>query len=311
VRIGSGGDVTTRILVHGGAGKIAHERYPAIIDGVRRAVAVGHAVLVNRGSALDAVQAAVRVMEDEPELNAGRGSSPTRDGTIETDAAIMCGATRRIGAVAAVPDLGDAIRLARAVLDDGEHVLLAGPAAWRFARDRGFAPAARGSLLTDRQRARWQARSAELGMPIPGDEIDGGTVGAVALDADGRLAAATSTGGTFWKRSGRVGDSPIPGAGTWADTVAAVSATGDGEHILRVALAHDIAARIAAGAPPDAAAAAALDHMVAITENRSSGLIAIDRDGRIAARTTTETMPIAWTTGDAVTAAIAPPVGEL
>jgi beta-aspartyl-peptidase (threonine type) len=313
------------VLCHGGAGRIGPERHAAVVAAVRRAAEVGRDRLAAGAAALDVVVAVVRVLEDDPELNAGTGSALTRDGTVEVDAAVMDGATRRIGAVAAVPDLADPIRLARAVLDDGEHVLLAGPAAWRFARERGFEPAPAGALITARARERWHDAHARRAQPAPDGspglavigkdapassppvERDGGTVGAVAIDRDGRLAAATSTGGITYKRSGRVGDSPVPGAGTWADADAAISATGDGEHILRVALARGIAARVAAGQPLDAAIRAGLAELVTIAPGADAGAIAIDRAGRLAAATTTGSMPIAWAQGDALDAWIAPP----
>ena len=266
----------TGIVVHGGAGLIAPERFDRMRAGVRAAAAAGDELLAAGRSALDAVVAAVRVLEDDPEFNAGVGSTLTRDGTVETDAAVMDGATRRVGAVAAVPDLGCAVALARAVLDAGEHVLLAGPAAWRFAAEVGIAPAPPGSLVTERQRQRLAQRM--------------GTVGAVARDRDGRFAAATSTGGVVGKRAGRVGDSPIAGAGTWADTACAVSATGDGEAIIRVALAHSLAVRAADDLP--AAARTVLAELRAVTAG-SAGLIAITRSGFVGVQLT-PAMPIAW-----------------
>jgi beta-aspartyl-peptidase (threonine type) len=309
--------MTPAVVCHGGAGRIAAERHPAVVAAVRRAAVVGQARIAAGAHALDIVEAVVRVLEDEPELNAGTGSTLTREQTVEVDAAIMDGATRRIGAVAAVPDLGDAIRLARAVLDDGEHVLLAGPAAWQFARERGFAPAAPGALITERARARWREEHARRsGADSSGEAVagrgsarekDGGTVGAVAIDAHGNLAAATSTGGIAYKRVGRVGDSPLPGAGTWADTWAAISATGDGEHIIRVALARGVAARVAAGAAIDRAIAEGLAELTALVPAADAGAIAIDRTGRLAAATTTGTMPIGWARDGAVEAAISPP----
>jgi beta-aspartyl-peptidase (threonine type) len=283
----------TAILVHGGAGQVAAERHDRLRSGVRIAAAAGDVVLAAGGCALDAVVAAVRVLEDDPEYNAGCGSALTRDGTVETDASVMDGRSQRVGAVAAVPDLGCAVALARAVLDAGEHVILAGPAAWRFAAEVGIAPAAPGLLVTDRARARLadeaQRRSSER---------SGGTVGAVARDRDGRFAAATSTGGIVYKRAGRVGDSPVPGAGTWADAHTAISATGDGEAILRVALSRGIAARIAAGAPLRAAIAASLAELRRITGG-SAGVIAVDSDAILGAQLS-PTMPIAWIvrTGD-------------
>lgn len=275
------------IVVHGGAGAVDEARAPRLRSGVRAAARAGHAILARGGHAMDAVVAAVRVLEDDPEFNAGLGSALTRDGTVETDAAVMDGETQRVGAVAAVPDLGAPIALARAVLDAGEHVMLAGPAAWRFAAEVGIAPAAPGALVTARARAR--LREAAAGRA---GEREGGTVGAVALDVAGRFAAATSTGGIVFKRAGRVGDTPIPGAGTWADRHAAVSATGDGEAIVRVALARGVAARIAAGLPLRGAVIAALHELRAVTRG-SAGVIALDRHGRVHLQLSA-TMPVAW-----------------
>jgi beta-aspartyl-peptidase (threonine type) len=265
----------TAIIVHGGAGTISAERHDRCRAGVRAAAEAGHAVLDAGGSALDAVVAAVRVLEDDPEFNAGTGSALTRDGSVETDASVMEGHTQRVGAVAAVPDLGNAVALARAVLDAGEHVILAGPAAWRFAHEVGIAPAPAGSLVTERARKRLEERK--------------GTVGAVARDRHGNFAAATSTGGIVGKRAGRVGDSPIPGAGTWADARCAISATGDGEAILRVALSRMIAARIAAGL--DAAVRESLHELAAVTGG-SAGVIAVDAHGVVGLQLS-PAMPIA------------------
>jgi beta-aspartyl-peptidase (threonine type) len=262
------------IIVHGGAGATEATRHDRLRAGVRAAARVGDAILSAGGSALDAVVAAVRVLEDDPEFNAGCGSVLTRDGTVETDAAVMCGATQRVGAVGAVPDLGNAIALARAVLDAGQHVLLSGPAAWELARTVGISPAPPGSLITERAKQRLAEK---------------GTVGSVARDRDGRFAAATSTGGIVGKRSGRIGDSAIPGAGVWADRDVALSATGDGEAILRVALCRSIAAR---GGDLKTAIAAELDHLRRITGG-SAGVIGVDRHGLIGVQLSA-TMPIAW-----------------
>jgi len=270
----------TAIIVHGGAGAIEPERHARLREGVRAAAAAGEAILAAGGPALDAVVVAVRLLEDDPEFNAGRGSALTRDGTVETDAAIMCGATHRVGAVAAVPDLGNAIALARAVLDANEHAILAGAAAWRFAAEVGITPAPPGSLVTPRARAKLAAKLAAS---------SGGTVGAVARDRDGRFAAATSTGGIAGKRSGRVGDSPIPGAGTWADANVALSATGDGEAILRVALTRTIAAR---GGQLRGASIAELRALARITGG-SAGVIGVDRNGVVGVQLS-PAMPIAW-----------------
>lgn len=294
---------SSAIIVHGGAGQVTPDRHDRLREGVRRAAAVGDAILAGGGSALDAVVAAVRILEDDPEFNAGTGSALTRDGTVETDASVMDGASQRVGAVAAVPDLGCAIALARAVLDS-EHAILAGPAAWRFAAEVGITPAAPGSLVTERARTRLAAELARATNPSDrsgdgaADRVDdrsrdrsGGTVGAVARDHGGRFAAATSTGGIVAKRAGRVGDSPIPGAGTWADARVAISATGDGEAILRVALARDVAARVAAGQTLRDAATFALRELARVTSG-SAGIIAVDAMGVIGLQLS-PTMPIA------------------
>lgn len=275
------------IIVHGGAGEVTSDRFARLREGARRAAAAGDAVLHAGGSALDAVVAAVRVLEDDPEYNAGTGSALTRDGTVETDASVMDGSDLRVGAVAAVPDLGNAIALARAVLDAGEHVMLAGDAAWRFAAEVGITPAPAGSLVTDRARKRLADHLAKRATVRP----SGGTVGAVARDRAGRFAAATSTGGIVGKRVGRVGDSPVPGAGTWADARCAISATGDGEAILRVALSRSIAVRIAAGFVLRDAIAESLRELHAITRG-SAGVIAVDDRGVIGLQLSA-TMPIA------------------
>jgi len=274
------------IIVHGGAGSVTADRHTRLRDGVRRAAVVGDEILARGGSALDAVVAAVRVLEDDPEFNAGTGSALTRDGTVETDASIMDGLAQRVGAVAAVPDLGNAIALARAVLEAGEHVLLAGPSAWRFAAEVGIAPAPAGSLVTERAKKRLADTVAKRERGS-----SGGTVGAVARDRDGRFAAATSTGGISGKRAGRVGDSPIAGAGTWADRECALSATGDGEAIVRVSLTRTIALRIAAGIPFPRALDAGLRELEAITHG-SAGVIGICQYGALGVQLS-ETMPIA------------------
>jgi beta-aspartyl-peptidase (threonine type) len=269
--------MSSAILVHGGAGDVAQERHVRLREGVRAAAAAGDAILTAGGSALDAVVAAVRVLEDDPDFNAGTGSVLTRDGTVETDACVMDGRTRRTGAVAAVPELGNAIALAHAVMTSNEHVLLVGPAAWEFAATVGIAPAPAGSLVTERARKRL---------------ADRGTVGAVARDRDGFFAAATSTGGTNGKRAGRVGDSPIVGAGTWSDESCALSATGDGEAIIRVALTRTISMRLAAGATLGDAIETSLRELQRLTQG-SAGVIGIDRHG-VRGVQLSATMPIAW-----------------
>lgn len=268
------------LAVHGGAGRLAsfgHDRLARGLDGLAAALRAGLAVLGRGGPALDAVVAAVLVLEDDEEFNAGRGSVRNEDGEVEMDAAVADGATAGVGAVAAVTGVRNPVVLARAVLAEGRSVLLAGPPARRRAEALGLAIEPPGYFVVDRRRP-----------PQPG------TVGAVARDRQGHLAAATSTGGTSAKPPGRVGDSPIPGAGTWADdATCAVSATGDGEAILRAAFAHEIDARVRLlGAPLDQACAAALAAVAA--RGGTGGCLALAADGRLAMPFSTDAMYRGW-----------------
>jgi beta-aspartyl-peptidase (threonine type) len=251
--------------------------------GCRRAVEAGLAVLGGGGSAMDAVFAAVRVLEDEPTFNAGLGSALTRDRTVECDAAIMDGTTRRIGAVAAMRDAGQAIAIARAVLDDGEHVLLCGEGAWAFARERGFRPV--DGLVTARSERRWEAAHARRQ-----SAGSGGTVGACAVDARGQVAAATSTGGITYKRPGRIGDTPLAGCGTYADGEGgAASATGIGEAIIRGTMTRVCVDAMRAGASATRAAWASVDELARVTGG-TAGIIACDARGGLGAALSTATL---------------------
>ena len=240
--------------------------------------------------------AAVRVLEDDPESSTpAPARCLTRDGTIETDAAVMDGATgharRGRAAVHGISAARSAPRTRRVLDAGGERAARRDPGAWAFARERGLSIGPAPSLLVPRQRARLDAWLAARAAPTPDH---GGTVGAVARDRAGRFAAATSTGGMLGKRAGRVGDSPIVGAGTWADERVALSATGDGEAILRVALAHAIAR---ADEPVLAEAIAdALRHLHARTRG-SAGVIGVDARG-VAFAQLSATMPVAWITAD-------------
>ncbi len=279
------------IVVHGGAGRVDEQRHEKCIEGCRAATRAGLDVLAGGGAALDAVQVAVRFLEEDPEFNAGIGSSLTRDGTVEVDASIMDGSDLRVGAIAAVPALLRPVDLARAVLDDGEHVLLAGEAAWEFARERGFVRDAAGAMIVERQRRlledeRTRRAGGARTPPAPG----GGTVGACAIDARGHVAAATSTGGIIFKRRGRVGDTPLPGCGTWADDLAgAASATGHGESIVRVTMSRFVVDRLRAGDDADAAAWAGVDELGARVRG-TGGVIVVDAQGRIGMAHNTPTM---------------------
>jgi beta-aspartyl-peptidase (threonine type) len=213
---------------------------------LHRALDAGTAILDRGGTALDAVEAAVCALEDDPHFNAGHGAVFTADGTNELDAAIMEGSARRAGAVAGVTRTRNPVRLARAVMEASPHVLLAGPGTDRFAEEAGVEQVDPGYFRTEE---RWQQlramRARGQGAAVFDSEIKFGTVGAVAMDSQGHLAAATSTGGLTGKRPGRVGDSPVIGAGTYADDRAcAVSATGSGEFYIRAGVAHEIGARI-------------------------------------------------------------------
>jgi isoaspartyl peptidase/L-asparaginase-like protein (Ntn-hydrolase superfamily) len=280
------------IVVHGGAGNWPEPAHARAVAGIERAVAAGHAVLAAGGDALAAVQAAVVVLEDDPVFNAGRGAVLTERGGIEHDAAVMRGHDRAAGAVAALRGIRNPVLAARAVLDAGRHVLLVGESAAAFARDAGLETVPEAWFRTPE-------RELALRRNLSSRE---GTVGAVARDARGDVAAATSTGGINGKHPGRVGDSPLLAAGTWAGPGVAVSCTGDGEAIIRAALAHEVDALMRhAGLPLAAACERALSELVGGT----GGLIAVDDAGGVAARFTTPAMPHGWQVGDG------PPVARL
>lgn len=242
------------LLIHGGAGAMQRGKATAEQDAVQRAglsaaLNKGKSVLAAGGSALDAVEAAVKVLEDDPSFNAGRGAVFTYEGVNELDAAIMDGRNRAAGAVAGLTRTRNPITAARAVMEKSPHVMLQGPGADRFARERGLDQVDPSYFRTEE---RWQQlqkmkENVKTGAVFDAD-MKYGTVGAVARDVHGNLAAATSTGGLTGKRWGRVGDSPVLGAGTYADNRGcAVSATGSGEYYIRVGVAHEICARMRFG----------------------------------------------------------------
>ncbi len=274
------------IIVHGGAGADSSQA-PEFRQGVRAAALAGWRVLAAGGSALDAVEGAVRALEDDPRFNAGRGSVLNRDGTIEMDASIMEGDRLQCGAVAALAGVANPVTVARRVLESRRHVLLVGDGALAFSRSAGIPECDPASLVTDRQRKRY----AELARrPVP---PGGGTVGAVALDRNGTIAAATSTGGTPGKLPGRVGDSALIGSGTYADSsLGGVSCTGDGEAIIRVVLGHRALRFLKDADDPDYAAKVAVDLLVE-EGGGQGGLILIDWRGRPGYATSTRLMPVA------------------
>jgi beta-aspartyl-peptidase (threonine type) len=268
------------IAVHGGCGNPAAgvvRDEGAYHHAIEEALAAGSKVLEGGGSALDAVQLAVESLEDCPLLNAGRGSVLTTEGLVEMDASVMSGADLRAGAVAAVTGVRHPVALARAVMEDTPHVLLAGPGAERLAEEKGLELCEADWFVTDRQRERWAASK--------------GTVGAVALDSDGHLAAATSTGGVRGQLPGRVGDSPLIGAGTYADdATCAISATGDGELIVRAMLASEVAGLIRhGGLPLEEACLQAIRQRLAPLRGEG-GLIALDALGNVAMPANTTVM---------------------
>jgi beta-aspartyl-peptidase (threonine type) len=274
------------IVVHGGAGATPRDD-TASQRACQQAVALGWEILAGGGSALDAVVRAVVHLEDEPSLNAGRGACLDESGAVELDASVMDGTGRRAGAVALVRRLANPVLAARAVMDEGRHVFMAGAAAEAFAASRGLALVDPATLVTPERRAAWQRRAADT---QSGDAA--GTVGAVALDAAGHVAAATSTGGIAGKRPGRIGDSPILGAGTLADDRAgAVSATGDGEAIIRATVASTIVTLLRDGVDPDRSAAEALRELRLV--GGSGGVIVVDRFGRVATAHSTPHMTTA------------------
>jgi beta-aspartyl-peptidase (threonine type) len=270
------------IIVHGGAGSVEDARRDRCISGCEEAAAAGWKVLDAGGSALDAVEAAVRFLEADGEFNAGYGGSLNRLGIVEVDACIMDGALRA-GAVAAVPWMRHPVTLARHLLEAGEHVLLVGGGALLYAREHGL-PAGDPPDSMISPRARTRASST-------------GTVGACAVDLGGRLAAATSTGGTAGKRPGRVGDSPLVGAGNFADQEGgAASATGHGESILRVCMTRFAVDLLRAGtAAPDAARAAVGE--VRRRTGTDVGIILVDSQGAVGHFSGTPRMPWASVVG--------------
>ena len=230
-----------------------------------------------------------RVLEDDPEFSAGLGSALTREGTVETCASVMDGKTRRTGAVAAVPNIAAPVILARAVMERGEQVLLAGHAALEFAAELGIRSAPPNSLLTPRSQAQLHEVRAKGPGAVPNE---GGGVGAVAWDRAGNYAAATSTGGTVFRRAGSVDDSSVPGIGTWADENVAISTSG-GEELFRVALAHNIAQRVADGASIRAAAKDALKDLQKLAPKAVAGAIMVGKKAW-SALNLGPTMPVAW-----------------
>ena len=285
-------DSTWRLVIHGGAGSM----HPGTLDpaaeadaraGLGGALGKGSTILANGGSALDAVEAAARALEEHLSFNAGRGSVLARDGHIELDAAIMDGRSRRAGAAAALRTTRAPISLARHLLEQGPHVFLAGSDADRFAAEHGFEQVENRWFETAERRRQLDEYIAHGGFD---EQVKYGTIGAVAVDSNGHVASATSTGGLTGKQWGRVGDSPLIGAGTYADDrSAAVSATGSGEYFIRTAAAHEVSARLRIGGE---GLQQALDAVLAEIKALGGvgGLIAVSHTGEAACSFTTPAM---------------------
>ncbi len=294
-------EARTALVIHAGAGVIERralsvEDERAVRRDLDRALDAGNAVLKDGGSALDAVTATIVVLEESPWFNAGKGAVFNAAGGHELDASIMEGHTRRAGAVAGLTTVRNPIKLARTVMEHSPHVMLAGAGAEAFADTRPEIARVRPDWFdTDRRRQQLEdARRLENAgqAAIPSSYF--GTVGAVALDKKGHIAAATSTGGMTNKRYGRVGDAPLIGAGNWADDRCGVSGTGWGEFYIRAAVAHDICARVAYRGDTLASAAEAVVNGEVVRLGGNGGAIALDRDGNIAMPFNTSGMYRGW-----------------
>jgi beta-aspartyl-peptidase (threonine type) len=275
------------LIVHGGAGTPD----PLLADAQRRgclaALARGWGLLARGGDAVEAVCEAVAVLEDDPTFNAGVGSCLTSAGTVEMDASVMEGARLQAGAVGVVQTVRNPVRLAFAVLREGRSLLLCGPATDAYARARSLPTCRMQDLVTDRQVQRWKRGHSS-----------GATVGAAAVDQAGHVAAATSTGGILGKEPGRVGDSALIGAGTYADDEGgAVSATGDGEAIIRIAMAKRAVDALRCGTPPDSVAREAIGHLQARAQGRG-GVVIVDPLGNVGYAFNTAHMTVGYMRAD-------------
>jgi L-asparaginase / beta-aspartyl-peptidase len=277
------------LVIHGGAGTITRGSLSAAVEAeirgeMERALRAGHAVLERGGTSLDAVAAAIVVLEDSPHFNAGRGAVFTADGRNELDAAIMDGRTRNAGAIAGVTTVKNPIHLARLVMDASPHVFMAREGAEAFGREHGIEFVDPAYFRTEsRWRALERAREAEQRQSALPEDARFGTVGAVAVDRQGNIAAGTSTGGMTNKRFGRIGDVPVIGAGTYADNRSCgVSATGHGEYFIRAVVAHDICNRMLLQgiSLEEAARRVVMEDLVEF--GGSGGVIAMDRHGNVA-----------------------------
>ncbi len=292
------------LIVHGGAGNWKKSLEAAALEGLRQAVTAGALVLAKGGSALDAVVVVVTLLEDDPTFNAGTGSALNLVGEAEMDAGVMVGRGLKTGNVTCLKRVRNPIQVARKVMEETDHVILSGEGALQFARLMGFPDY---NPVTEQRNRDWQEKRKALGHAKHPDlprlsrlvrrhtEFGGGTVGAVALDARGRLAAATSTGGVTLKLPGRVGDSPVPGAGNYATPAGGVSATGKGELMLRYLTAKAVCDRMGGGRTAQQAVDLVLAAM-AREVGGDAGVIALDAEGRLGVGHGTPAMPHALIT---------------
>jgi beta-aspartyl-peptidase (threonine type) len=316
--------VKPSLILHGGAWNIPDEAVEDCRNGIRRALKAGWKVLSAGGAAIDAVEASIVILEDDPTFDAGIGSHLNRDGHVQLDAIIMDGSTLKAGAVAAVERVRNPIRLARRVLEKSEHMMLVGAGGEKFAAENGIALCAPEDLIIDRERTAWGRCLEDSHAAEHHVDHEFGTVGAVALDSQNRLIAGTSTGGTCCKFPGRVGDSPLIGCGCYADAEAAgVSCTGNGEGIMKIVMAKMAADLLVAAENPrskseecnwewgwgtrstgastgrDAQSVAnACVRKLAHRAHTTGGLILLDRDGNPAAAFNTSRMAYGFVNPD-------------
>jgi beta-aspartyl-peptidase (threonine type) len=277
------------IIVHGGVGAVPHGKEEAVIAGVREAALAGKVVLAGGGSSLDAVEAAIRVLEDNPLFNSGTGSVLTFDGEVEMDAAVAYGPALGFGAIAGIKNIQHPISLARMVMEKTDHVLLQGSGAQGFARMMGFAPH---NPITEERRIQWREYRERFLRGDAGDwpklkalmkehpEFMHGTVGVVALDEKGEVTAGTSTGGVFLKLLGRVGDTPLPGAGTYATKFGGASSTGLGESMMRTLITKTACDFMYMGLDAQGAASGAVN-MLSNILGTEAGIVVVDNQGGV------------------------------
>ena len=274
------------LVAHGGAWDIPDDMVDAHRHGVQQALKSGYAVLSKGGSAVEAVETAIRYMEDDETFDAGRGAFINNAGEVELDASIMDGKTFRAGAVAAVQNVKNPITLARTIMEESDHVLLVGIGATRFAREHGVPTCRQDDLITSRELERWR-EAQRFGTPLTKEmfrrkKVPVGTVGAVALDRAGNIASGTSTGGTSNKYPGRVGDSPLIGCGTYADNaIGGVSSSGWGEALIKVVMAKTVADLMERLGGDAAKAAQGGIDLLARKVQGFGGVVALSRSGKV------------------------------